>query len=153
MIVSTYPGRTSCSNWTNVYLMIRHGKIKQFCDSDSVATMLQNCHNSIVTVYDIFPKLVFFLHCLNVIKLSQYCPSFISSSQHNMGKNAEKHSFSLLFQPVNPYCFLNNQISTNWPAHHYVPLLAIIDANLAMFLALPLQLLLEISAEIIIIKW
>ena len=32
----------------------KHGKIQQFCDSDSVATMLQNCRNSIATVCDFF---------------------------------------------------------------------------------------------------
>ena len=37
--------------------VIIQGKIQQFCDSDSVATMLQNCHNSIAIVCDIFQKL------------------------------------------------------------------------------------------------
>ena len=37
--------------------MSRIGKIQQFCDSDSVETLLQNCHDSIATVCDIFQTL------------------------------------------------------------------------------------------------
>ena len=41
----------------HTHVIAIHDKIQQFCDSDSVATMLQNCGNSIATVCDIFQKL------------------------------------------------------------------------------------------------
>ena len=41
----------------NISTTTRHYKILQFCNSDSVSTLLQNCQNSIATVCDIFQKL------------------------------------------------------------------------------------------------